>query len=63
MKISIDHDRCQGHAMCHLVAPEVFDVDNEGYGVVLDAEILPHNEQAAVTAQSRCQENAVLLGG
>lgn len=26
MKISIDRDLCQGHAMCELEAPEVFTV-------------------------------------
>ncbi len=31
MKISIDHANCQGHAMCHKLAPDLFELDEDGY--------------------------------
>lgn len=37
MKIEVDLDLCQGHAMCQLEAPEVFEVPKRGTVVVLDA--------------------------
>ena len=27
MKIRVDPDKCQGHARCYGLAPEIFDVD------------------------------------
>ncbi|GAB3671697.1 ferredoxin [Saccharopolyspora sp. ID03-671] len=30
MRINIDFDRCEGHGMCALVAPSVFEIDENG---------------------------------
>ena len=30
MRVFVDLDRCEGHDMCVLAAPEVFDLDDEG---------------------------------
>ena len=35
MRIAFDRDACQGHNRCYLLAPESFDVDDEGYAVLL----------------------------
>jgi ferredoxin len=32
MRIEVDWDLCQGHAMCELEAPEVFSVPTKGPG-------------------------------
>jgi len=32
--ISVDPARCQGHARCVVFAPDVFDIDDEGYSFV-----------------------------
>lgn len=29
MRVTADYDLCQGHAMCQLEAPEVFDYDKD----------------------------------
>ena len=34
MRIEYERDACQGHNRCYLLAPEVFDVDDEGYAVL-----------------------------
>jgi ferredoxin len=36
MRIEVDADLCQGHAMCELEAPEVFAVPKHGTVRVLD---------------------------
>ncbi|HVU71354.1 MAG TPA: ferredoxin [Mycobacteriales bacterium] len=36
MKVVVDRDLCQGHAMCELEAPDVFSVDKKGNLTVLD---------------------------
>lgn len=34
MLVDIDFDKCEGHGMCALVAPEVFAIDDEGGAAV-----------------------------
>ncbi|WP_040919100.1 MULTISPECIES: ferredoxin [Saccharomonospora] len=31
MPITIDYDRCGGHGLCALTAPEVFQMDDQGF--------------------------------
>lgn len=63
MKISIDHETCTGHGRCYALAPELFDADDEGYGLVLDASgTVPLDlEDAARRAASNCPERAITL--
>jgi ferredoxin len=37
MKVYADLDTCEGYANCVIAAPDVFDVDDSGVVVVLDA--------------------------
>jgi ferredoxin len=51
MKIVVDRDLCQGHAVCESEAPEVFSVPKDGTVEVLDpspAEDLRAKVEAAV---------------
>lgn len=34
MKVVVDRELCQGHGQCVIVAPEIFDIDDDGYAVV-----------------------------
>lgn len=36
MRVTIDASRCLGNARCMAAAPEVFDVDDDGFSSVLD---------------------------
>jgi len=46
-RIVVDADRCEGHGLCQQIAPEVFDLDDDGYlhllrdtvGAELDARV------------------------
>ncbi|WP_261560333.1 ferredoxin [Frankia tisae] len=31
MKVTISNEFCQGHAQCHAKAPEVYELDDEGF--------------------------------
>ncbi len=60
--VSINHDRCQGHSRCCSIAPQLFDSDDLGYGVVrgngsVPAELL----DKAKLAVANCPEFAVTL--
>jgi ferredoxin len=38
VKIAVDRDLCQGHAVCQSEAPEVFAVEDKGQVQLLDEE-------------------------
>ncbi|GAA5156563.1 hypothetical protein GCM10023321_32480 [Pseudonocardia eucalypti] len=57
--VSIDGAKCQGHGRCALIAPEVFDVDDLGMGLVLVDEVPPAAEADVDEAVLTCPENAI----
>ncbi|MBB6374275.1 ferredoxin [Pseudonocardia eucalypti] len=57
--MSIDGAKCQGHGRCALIAPEVFDVDDLGMGLVLVDEVPPAAEADVDEAVLTCPENAI----
>ena len=61
MTLVIDTEKCQGHGRCVLASPDLFDVDDDGYGQVLIAE--PGPEYAADLQQAimNCPEQAISL--
>ncbi len=62
MKISYDRDLCQGHNRCYLLAPELFDVDDDGYAVLLvPGEVPADSEEKAKLAADNCPEYAITL--
>lgn len=62
MRIRFDRELCQGHNRCHLLAPRLFDTDDEGYAVLLVAGDLPDDlEEAAELAADNCPEFAIEL--
>ncbi len=62
-RITIDTKRCSGHGRCYTLAPEIFDMDDEGFSVLLidtvpgDSPLL-HDAQTAVDA---CPERAISM--
>ena len=62
MKSSFNRDACQGHNRCYLLAPELFDVDDEGYAVLLVTGDVPEQLHAkAQLAVDNCPEYAITL--
>lgn len=59
MRVSVDADRCEGHARCWALCPEVFDLDDEGHAVVRQAEVPAHLEDKARDAARNCPERAI----
>jgi ferredoxin len=61
-RVSVDPDRCQGHARCVTFAPDVFDFDDEGYAFVPEDKSryaeLTHDVELAV---KNCPERAILV--
>ena len=62
MKIRIDADRCQGHQMCAVVAPDVFGSDEYGNAVILFTGDVPSDLEArARRGAGNCPEQAVII--
>lgn len=59
--VEIDRDRCHGHAICFMLAAEVFDVDDEGRGTVIDRDPSGELEEQVRAAAGRCPEGAIRL--
>jgi ferredoxin len=62
MKLSIDLDRCAGHARCAVEAPNIIVIDSsEGTAVALVVDVPEDEEIAAVRARAACPEEAVIV--
>lgn len=64
MRIRFDRDACQGHNRCYLLAPELFDVDDEGYAVLLvEGDVPEELHDKARLAADNCPEYAITIEG
>jgi ferredoxin len=62
MRVFIDATKCQGHARCFAIAPDLFDVDDFGQSHVRgDGTVPPDREDAARLAAANCPEFAIEL--
>ena len=62
MRLRIDRGLCQGHARCASLAPELFDLDEDGFGVVRPGcGSLPAGDLQALLAVDNCPEQAIVL--
>jgi ferredoxin len=62
MKITFDRPACQGHNRCYVLAPELFDVDQDGFAIlrVDPSEDVPADlEEKARLAAENCPEFAI----
>ena len=61
MIVSANEELCQGHARCNLICPEVFDLDENGYVVLISANVAAQHERAVQEAVSNCPEQAIAI--
>jgi ferredoxin len=54
MKIVINLDRCMGHGQCELVAPEIFELDEQGIAHALTDHVGETLRSKAEQAARRC---------
>jgi ferredoxin len=59
LEISIDREACMGSGNCSFWAPGVFDLDDEGVAVVIDAAAAP--EEKIILAAQGCPTQAIRL--
>ena len=62
MKIRVDPEKCQGHALCVLVAPHLFALDEiDGHSSAVADEVPAGQEADARGAAQSCPEQAIIL--
>ena len=60
MKVRVDRDRCQGHARCAALAPELFKLDEFGNAQEIgDGRVPPALADKAYLAKANCPELAI----
>ncbi|HVW42068.1 MAG TPA: ferredoxin [Amycolatopsis sp.] len=64
MKVSVDFDKCSGHARCNAVAPHVFTLDDDGYcNIGKDKPVPADLENEAREGEAACPERAITITG
>ena len=62
MKVWVDPERCQGHTLCSMIAPDSFllsDIDGSSSAI---SEVVPTDQQDRVReAAQSCPEQAILI--
>lgn len=62
MRVAVDPELCQGHNRCHVLAPELFDVDDLGFALVRDDGTVAENlRERARAAMDNCPEYAITI--
>lgn len=63
MKVHVDPERCQGHTLCAMIAPQVFQLDEiDGHSTaIIDGEIPADLQEKAREAVRSCPEQAISL--
>ena len=61
MQAAVDPTKCEGHARCWDLCPEVFGLDEEGHGIVIVDVVPVELEAKASEAARNCPERAITL--
>lgn len=62
MKVEVDPQRCQGHTLCAMAAPALFELsDIDGHATVLDADVPADLRERAREASQTCPEQAISI--
>jgi ferredoxin len=61
MKVTVDRARCQGHAMCSFQAPEVYELDDNGYNSMGTFVVPAGLEDTARRGALACPEQAIQI--
>ena len=61
MRLTVDHERCEGHGRCFAVAPDLYDVDDDGYSTIGDVTVEAGMEDAARQGAAECPRQAITV--
>jgi ferredoxin len=61
MKIILDQDKCTGHARCNAIAPDLYELDDNGYCAITELQVPPDREADAQAGAGECPERAITI--
>jgi len=61
MKVILDRSKCVGHARCAAVAPEVYDLDENGYLAAEEKSVGDEMRPQAIRGMRACPERAISI--
>lgn len=61
MRVEVDPNICEGHGQCQAVAPEVYDLDDDGYCLIRNPEVAPDLESRAREGALACPVQAITV--
>ena len=61
MKVHVNSEICAGFGICLGIAPDVFELHDDGYAIVLVSDVNPDDEDAMRRAASQCPAQAIFL--
>jgi ferredoxin len=61
MRVQVDREKCLGSGLCLLKAPTVFDQDDEGLVLLLEAQPGTSAEEAVRNAEKSCPAEAITV--
>jgi ferredoxin len=60
-KVKADFDLCESNAVCTGLAPDVFEIDDDDFLVVLTEDVTPENEARIQQAVAACPKAALSI--
>jgi len=61
VKVRVDDALCEGHGRCYALAPDVYETDDHGHCVVIQADPGNELEAAARRGADNCPEHAITV--
>ena len=62
MKVHVDPERCQGHTLCAMIAPKMFELDDiDGHSSPVTEEVPADQEASVAEAVRSCPEQAIII--
>lgn len=61
MRIKVDRALCAGHALCAIKAPDLYELDEDGFCISDGREVPRDREDDAVRGATSCPEHTIRL--
>lgn len=62
MKVKVDPELCQGHTLCAMAAPDVFELsDIDGHATAIEGDVPADLEDKVRAAAHSCPEQAITI--
>ena len=62
VKVRVDSQRCQGHTLCSMIAPDSFELDDiDGHSSPVTEVVPPDQEDLVREAAHSCPEQAIFI--